>query len=193
MGIAELVYKVIQTWKAVATNKKRGLRVHVATAYFVPKPHTPFQWEKQITPEEYLRRCKLLKSHFYSKSIEYDYHAPELSRLEAVFARGDRRLAPVIEDAARHGARLDGWDEYFRYDIWLESFARCGVDVSYYTTRGFDEEQLLPWDSVDVGVSRGFLLRERRRAYAGQITPDCRAGCAGCGANGLLREVECDA
>ena len=193
LGIAELVYKVIQTWKAVATNKKRGLRVHVATAYFVPKPHTPFQWEKQITPEEYLRRCKLLKSHFYSKSIEYDYHAPELSRLEAVFARGDRRLAPVIEDAARHGARLDGWDEYFRYDIWLESFARCGVDVAYYTTRGFDEEQLLPWDSVDVGVSRGFLLRERRRAYAGQITPDCRAGCAGCGANGLLREVECDA
>ena len=87
LGIAELVYKIIQTWKAEASNKKRGLRVHVATAFFVPKPHTPFQWEQQITPEEYLRRCKLLKSHFYSKSIEYDYHSPDLSRLEAVFAR----------------------------------------------------------------------------------------------------------
>lgn len=105
LGIAELVYKVILTWKEQAVNKKRGLRVHVATAYFVPKPHTPFQWEKQITPQEYLRRCHLLKSHFYSKSIEYDYHAPDLSQLEAVFARGDRRLGAVIEEAVKtaHG------------------------------------------------------------------------------------------
>ncbi len=88
LGIAELVYKVIQAWKEHAVNKKRGLRVHVATAYFVPKPHTPFQWEQQITPQEYLRRCRLLKSHFYSKSIVYDDHSPDLSRLEAVFARG---------------------------------------------------------------------------------------------------------
>ena len=95
LGIAELVYKVIQTWKEHASNKKRGLRVHVATAFFVPKPHTPFQWEKQITPEEYLRRCRLLKDHFYSKSIEYNYHTPDISRLEAVTARGDRRLGPV--------------------------------------------------------------------------------------------------
>ena len=110
LGIAELVYKVIQTWKAHATNKKRGPRIHVATAYFVPKPHTPFQWEQQITPEEYLRRCRLLKSHFYSKSIEYNYHGPDLSRLEAIFARGDRRLGPVIEEATLNGAKLDGWD-----------------------------------------------------------------------------------
>ena len=193
LGIAELVYKIIQTWKAEASNKKRGLRVHVATAFFVPKPHTPFQWEQQITPEEYLRRCKLLKSHFYSKSIEYDYHAPDLSRLEAVMARGDRRLAPVIEEAARNGARLDGWDEYFRYDIWLDAFKKCGVDMSFYTTRGFGEDELLPWDTIDVGVSKKFLLRERKQAYAETITPDCREGCAGCGANCLLKEVECDA
>ena len=95
LGIADLVYKVIQTWKDCASNKKRGLRVHVATAYFVPKPHTPFQWEKQISPEEYLRRCRLLKDHFYSKSIEYNYHTPDISRLEAVTARGDRRLGQV--------------------------------------------------------------------------------------------------
>ena len=193
LGIADLVYKVIQTWKANATNKKRGLRVHVATAYFVPKPHTPFQWEKQITPQEYLRRCKLLKSHFYSKSIEYDYHSPDLSRLEAVFARGDRRLAPVIETAVRNGARLDGWDEYFNYAKWYDAFRECGIDENFYTIRGYGEEEILPWDTIDVGVAKRFLKLERKRAYQESVTPDCRHGCAGCGANCLLEEVACDA
>ena len=193
LGIADLVYKVIKTWQANASNKKRGLRVHVATAYFVPKPHTPFQWEKQIEPAEYLRRCKLLKEHFYSKSIEYNYHTPDLSRLEAVMARGDRRLGPVIEAAVRNGARLDGWDEYFRYDLWLDAFKECGVDMNFYTVRGFGEEELLAWDPIDVGVSKKFLLCERHRAYESKITPDCRQGCAGCGANKLLKEVGCDA
>ncbi len=193
LGIADLVYKVIKTWQSHAVNKKRGLRVHVATAYFVPKPHTPFQWEQQITPEEYLRRCKLLKSHFYSKSIEYDYHSPDLSRLEAVFARGDRRLGPVIEEAVKNGARLDGWDEYFRYDLWLDAFQKCGVDMDHYTTRGYGEEELLPWDIIDVGVTKKFLRLERKRAYQETVTPDCRHGCAGCGANCLLKEVACDA
>ena len=193
LGIAELVYKVIQTWKEYASNKKRGLRVHVATAYFVPKPHTPFQWEKQITTDEYLRRCKLLKSHFYSKSIEYNYHTPDLSRLEAVMARGDRRVGPVIEEAMRRGARLDGWDEYFTYQHWLDAFEACGVDADFYTTRGYAEDEILPWDMMDVGVSKSFLLRERKQAYNETVTPDCRHGCAGCGANQLLKEVRCDA
>ena len=192
LGIAELVYKIIQTWKECATNKKRGLRVHVATAFFVPKPHTPFQWEQQITPEEYLRRCRLLKSHFYSKSIVYDYHSPDLSRLEAVFARGDRRVGPVIEEAMHRGAKLDGWDEFFNYSIWLDAFKACGVDPNFYTTRGFAEEECLPWDMIDVGITKKFLLRERRKAYEGVITPDCRHGCSGCGANCLLKEVACD-
>ena len=193
LGIAELVYKVIQAWKENAANKKRGLRVHVATAYCVPKPHTPFQWEKQITPLEYLRRCRLLKSHFYSKSIVYDYHSPDLSRLEAVFARGDRRLGPVIETAVKSGAWLDGWDEYFNYAKWYDAFRQCGVEEDFYTTRGYGEDELLPWDAIDVGVSKAFLKRERRRAYDGKVTPDCRHGCAGCGANSLLQEVTCDA
>ena len=193
LGIADLVYKIILTWKEHATNKKRGLRVHVATAFFVPKPHTPFQWEKQITPQEYLRRCKLLKEHFYSKSIEYDYHSPDLSRLEAVFARGDRRLGAVLETAVRSGARLDGWDEHFNYAKWYAAFRECGIEESFYTTRGFGEEEILPWDTVDVGVTKRFLLKERRRAYEALMTPDCRHGCAGCGANCLLKEVECDA
>ena len=193
LGIADLVYKVIKTWQANASNKKRGLRVHVATAYFVPKPHTPFQWEQQIQPAEYLRRCKLLKEHFYSKSIEYNYHTPDLSRLEAVMARGDRRLGPVIEAAVRNGARLDGWDEYFRYDLWLDAFKECGVNMDFYTVRGFGEDEALAWEPMDVGVSKKFLLCERRRAYEGKVTPDCRQGCAGCGANKLLKEVGCDA
>ena len=193
LGIADLVYKVINTWKASAVNKKKGLRVHVATAYFVPKPHTPFQWEKQIPPEEYLRRCKLLKDHFYSKSIVYNYHTSDISRLEAVTARGDRRLCPVIEEAAKNGAHLDGWDEYFDYSIWKNAFEKCGVNQDFYTTRGFDEQQLLPWDTVDVGVTKRFLLSERHRAYDAVVTPDCRHGCSGCGANSLLKEVTCDA
>lgn len=193
LGIADLVYKVIKTWKECASNKKRGLRVHVATAYFVPKPHTPFQWEQQITPSEYLRRCRLLKDHFYSKSIEYNYHAPDLSRLEAVMARGDRRLGDVIETAVGLGARLDGWDEYFRNDLWQQAFDQCGVDMEFYTTRGYHQEECLPWDHIDVGVNKKFLQKELQRAYSATITPDCRHGCAGCGANQLLQEVECDA
>ena len=193
LGIADLVYKIILAWKEHAVNKKRGLRVHVATAYFVPKPHTPFQWEPQITPEEYLRRCKLLKSHFYSKSIEYNYHEPDLSRLEAVFARGDRRLGTVIEKAVELGAKLDGWDEYFNYGFWFDAFRACGIDPAFYTTRGYSEAEILPWDMIYVGVTKPFLQRERKRAYSGEVTPDCRQGCAGCSANSLLSEVQCDA
>ena len=193
LGIAELVHKIINVWKENASNKKRGLRVHVATAYFVPKPHTAFQWEKQITPEEYLRRCKLLKSHLYAKCVEYNYHSPDLSRLEAIMARGDRRVGAVIEKAVQMGARLDGWDEFFSYKTWVDAFESCGVDTDFYTTRGYAEQEHLPWDCIDVGVSKAFLLKERHRAYEGVITPDCRHGCSGCGANCLLQEVKCDA
>ena len=193
LGIADLVYKIILKWKECGTAKKRGLRIHVATAFFVPKPHTPFQWEQQITMEEYLRRCKLLKSHFYSKSIDYNYHTPEISRLESVMARGDRRIAPVIAEAARNGARLDGWDEYFKHDAWIKAFETCGVDPEFYTTRGFGEDELLAWDHINVGLTKKFLLRDRHTAYESRITPDCRHGCAGCGANCLLKEAKCDA
>jgi radical SAM family uncharacterized protein len=193
LGIADLVYKIIQSWKENASNKKRGLRVHVATAYFVPKPHTPFQWEKQIAPEEYLRRCRLLKDHFYSKSIEYNYHTPDISRLEAVTARGDRRLGAVIEKAMENGAKLDGWDEYFNYQAWLDAFDACEVDPNFYTIRGYGENEILPWDAIDVGVTKKFLLRERNQAYNNTVTPDCRHGCSGCGASKLLEEVDCDA
>jgi hypothetical protein len=108
-------------------------------------------------------------------------------------ARGDRRLGPVIEEAMKNGARLDGWDEYFRYDLWLAAFKKCDVDPNFYTVRGFGEDEKLAWDVMDVGVSKKFLLRERNQAYNGLVTPDCREKCAGCGANCLLKEVQCDA
>ena len=193
LGIADLVYKIINVWKENASNKNRGLRIHLATAYFVPKPHTPFQWEKQIAPDEYLRRCRLLKDHLYSKSIEYNYHTPELSRLEAVMARGDRRLGAVIEEATSRGARLDGWDEFFSYQTWLDSFDACRIDPNFYTVRGYADDEILPWDTIDVGVNKCFLISERDRAYKETVTPDCRRTCSGCGANALLKEVLCDA
>lgn len=193
IGIAELVYKILKTWREHASNKKRGVRIHVATAYFVPKPFTPFQWEKQISPEEYIRRQRLLKEHLPSKSIEYNWHAADLSRLEAVLARGDRRLCAVLEEAVKRGAKLDGWDEYFSYQTWLDSFAACSIDPDFYTTRGYDTEELLPWEVISDGVSTVFLKKERERAYRSETTPDCRSKCSGCGANCLLKGGKCDA
>ena len=192
-GIAELVFKVIKTWKKYAVNKKRGLRVHVSTAYFVPKPFTPFQWEKQDAPEEYTRKQRLLKSMMLSKSVEYNWHAPDLSRLEAVLARGDRRLCAVLEEVVRRGGRLDGWDEYFSYQTWLDAFEAVGVDPDFYTTRGYGKDEIFPWQTISVGVRREFFWRERERAYQGLTSPDCRTQCTGCGADRLLKEVDCDA
>ena len=193
LGIAELVYKILKTWRAHASNKKRGCRIHVSTAYFVPKPFTPFQWEKQISPEEYLRRQRLLKENMPSKSIEYNWHAADLSRLEAVLARGDRRLCAVLEEAVSRGAKMDGWDEYFDYPLWLDCFAACGIDPDFYTVRGYESDELLPWNTISDGVQERYLRREREKAYASETTPDCRSQCSACGANCLLKEGKCDA
>ena len=193
LGIADLVYKIYQTWRENASNKKRGVRIHVATAFFVPKPFTPFQWEKQITPEEYLRRTRLLKANMPAKFVEYKYHEADLSRLEAVLARGDRRLGAVLEEAVNRGCRLDAWDEHFNYGAWCEAFARCGVNPDHYTTRGYEEDELVPWQTISDGVSTAFLSRERKKAYASETTADCRSKCAGCGANCLLEGGKCNA
>ena len=193
LGIADLVYKIYQTWRDNASNKKRGVRIHVATAFFVPKPFTPFQWEKQITPEEYLRRTRLLKANMPAKCVEYKYHEADLSRLEAVLARGDRRLCAVLEEAVNRGCRLDAWDEYFNYSNWCDAFAHCGVDADYYTTRGYEEDELVPWQTISDGVTTAFLSRERKKAYASETTMDCRSKCAGCGANCLLEGGKCNA
>ncbi len=191
IGIAELTHKIIKTWHETASSKKRGLMINLATAYFVPKPFTPFQWEKQITPEEYLRRVHLLQEHLRSRNVDYRYHESDLSRLEAVLARGDRRLGKVLREAVNRGARLDGWDEYFNYQIWLDAFAACGVEPDFYTVRGFGEDEILPWQTISVGVSDAFFRREREKAYRSQTTPDCRSQCAGCGASTLCKGGVC--
>ena len=191
-AIAELVNKIVYCWRQNATNKKRRLSINLATAFFVPKPFTPFQWEKQTSPEEYLRRVHLLQSCLTARGVDYRYHESDLSRLEAVLARGDRRISKVLLRAHELGCKLDGWDEYFRYDLWMQAFSDCGVDPEFYTTRGFGEDEILPWQTIDIGVSKEFFLRERALAYQSVTTPDCRTKCAGCGARSLSERGVCD-
>ncbi len=192
LGIADLARKVYFAWRECAPNRARGVRITVSTACFVPKPHTPFQWEAQVSMEEYQRRVDLLRDALKrDKSITYNWHDPQTSFLEAALARGDRRMAEVIETAWRNGARLDAWSEYFSLDRWLEAFAACGLDPGFYATRARSEEELLPWDHLSVGVRRDFLWRERARCREAVLTPNCRVQCAGCGANALNGGV-CD-
>ncbi len=192
LGIADLAEKVYKTWKEVTPNPRRGVTITVSTAWFVPKPHTAFQWEPQITMEEYQRRVKLLREHMKGRSIKYNWHDSQTSFLEAVFARGDRKVADVIEIAWRHGAKFDAWSEYFDFDRWLAAFEACGVDPAFYANRTREKDELLPWDVTSVGVTKNFLWRERERAYEAVITPDCRVQCTGCGANKLYPGGKCD-
>ena len=192
IGIAELVYKILQVWRENGSGKKRGLSINLATAYFVPKPFTPFQWAAQITPEEYLRRVHLLQANLHAKCVDYRYHESDLSRLEAVMARGDRRVGKALLEAHNLGCRLDGWDEYFDYEKWLEAFRRAGLDPDFYTTRGYGVDEILPWQTIDVGVTTNFLLREREKALRSESTPDCRTHCNGCGARRLSERGMCD-
>ena len=164
-----------------------------STSYFEPKPDTPFQWQAQISPEEFTRRQRLLRDAIDSKSIVYNWHEPDVSYLEAVLSRGDRRIADVLEHMVLRGGRLDAWSEYFDNQRWMDALAACHVDPDYYATRDWGEEEILPWDVIDVGVRKQYLLRERHRAIEGLTTPDCRTQCGGCGANCLLEGGHCDA
>ena len=193
LGIAELARKVLQVWRDVTPNRRRGCRITVSTACFVPKPHTAFQWEPQVEREEYLRRVKLLRDNMREKSITYHWHDPETSFLEAVFSRGDRRLADAIEAAWRDGAKFDSWSEYFSLERWLKALAACGLDPAFYANRTRSRDEVLPWSCVSTGVRTEFLWRERELAYQAKITPDCRKQCTGCGADKLYTGGVCDA
>ena len=193
LAIAELADHVLHCWRTHARNKNRGVRITVSTSCFVPKPHTPFQWEPQVTMEEYLRRVKLLRDNMRAKNVTYNWHDPDTSLIEAVLSRGDRRLGPVIEAVWRDGGRLEAWGEYFSFERWMRMFARCGVDPAFYANRTRDPGERLPWDVIDLGVNKACLQREREAAYASRLTPDCRAGCAGCGAKLLMgKEFVCE-
>ncbi len=193
LGIADLAEKVYKTWRESTPDPKRGVRITVSTAYFVPKPHTAFQWEGQISEEEYQRRVKLLRDNMRGRSIQYNWHESDTSVLEAAFARGDRRVADVIEWAWEHGARFDAWSEYFSMDRWREAFTACGLDMAFYANRVREKEEVLPWSVISTGVSTKFLWREREQCYKGVITPDCRRQCTGCGADKLYPGGVCDA
>ena len=187
LGIADLARKVYFTWKEHAANKARGVRITVSTSWFVPKPHTAFQWDVQIPVEEYQRRVNLLRDALKrDKSITYNWHDPETSYLEAIFSRGDRRLGDVLEHAWQNGAKFDSWSEYFDYQRWMDALEACGLNGDFYAHRQREKDEVFPWSVPSVGVSREFLWRERELCYQSVTTPDCRTRCSGCGANKML-------
>ena len=186
LGIADLAARVMHTWRESASNKNRGVRITVSTSWFVPKPHTAFQWEPQISKEEYERRVALLREAIKTKTVTYNWHDSDTSFLEAVLARGDRRMCKVLETAWRKGSKLDAWEEYFSLDRWLEAFEECGLDPHFYANRTRSLDEKMPWDMISSGVTTAYLRRERERAFAGVTTPDCRTHCNGCGANRLV-------
>ena len=191
LGIADVAARVMHAWRESAQNKQRGVRITVSTSWFVPKPHTAFQWEPQISKQEYERRVALLREAIKTRTVTYNWHDSDTSFLEAVLARGDRRLGKVLETAWRKGAKLDAWEEYFSLDRWLEAFDECGLDPHFYANRTRSEDELMPWSMISSGVTEQYLLRERHRAYESVTTPDCRTHCNGCGAN-LLVGGKCD-
>ena len=185
-GIAALAKKVVDQYFALPKPERpKGLGVTVSVSCFVPKPFTPFQWEKQDTFDELMRKQSLLKECITDRRIRYAYHDAKVSFIEAVLARGDRRLAPVIAELCEKGIMLDAWDEFFDYDAWISAFEKCGIDPAFYTSRGFGLDEVLPWDIIDIGVTKAFLRRERDKAYNGETTPSCAEKCSGCGANKL--------
>ena len=191
-GIAELASKVLYTWRQHSPNKQRGVRITVSTSCFIPKPHSPFQWEPQVSMEEYRRRVELLRSSITAKNVSYNWHDADTSLIEAALSRGDRRVGDAIESAWRRGARLEAWSDYFRFGRWMEAFKSCGLDPAFYASRERAEDELLPWSRIDMGVRTSLLLRERHRAYEARLSPDCRAACSACGAAKLLEEGVCD-
>ena len=185
LGIAQIANDVLHCWRENATNKNRGVRITISTSCFIPKPHTPFQWEKQVSREEYLRRVRLLRENLTARNVVYNWHDAETSEIECILSRGDRRVGAVIEAVWRAGGKLEAWSDFFRYDRWTQALSACSLDAAFYTTRERAPEEIMPWDHICMGVTKRHLLRERELAYQGVLSPDCRHGCVGCGAKEL--------
>ena len=191
-GIAEMANQVLHCWRMYAKNKNRGVKITISTSCFIPKPHSPFQWEPQVSVDEYLRRVNLLRSSITAKNVTYNWHDAETSLIEAVLSRGDRRVADAIELVWRRGGRLDAWSDYFSVERWMQAFADTGVDPDFYALRERNVDEVLPWDMIDVGVRKAHLVKEREKCYRSELSPDCRHQCAACGAARLLKEIRCD-
>ncbi|HHV32534.1 MAG TPA: TIGR03960 family B12-binding radical SAM protein [Clostridiales bacterium] len=185
-GIADLAQKVVDAYYN-HPNKPRGksVKVSISASSFVPKPFTPFQWEPQDTIETIHAKQRHLLSSIHSKKIEPSWHEADTSFMEAVFARGDRRLGAVLLEAHRRGMKMDGWQDFFSLQKWLEVFASCGIDPAFYANRKRSFDEHLPWDHIDYGVKKSFLMEECKRAYANKTTPNCREACSACGASCL--------
>ena len=186
LGIADIAAHVMHAWRESALNKTRGVRITVSTSWFVPKPHTAFQWEPQIPIEEYERRVKLLREAMNTKSVTYNWHPSPTSFMEAVISCGDRRLGKVIETAWRKGETLSAWEDYFDLNRWMEAFEECGLDPHFYANRRRSEDEILPWSMISTGVSPAYFKREHALTFEGMTTPDCRTHCNACGANCLV-------
>ena len=183
LGIADLAEKVRRCYFSVPKERRApGLRITVSASVFVPKNDTPFQWAPQLDYETVVHRQQLLRQTLSKvKGVDFKYHAPDLSYIEAVFARGDRRLGDVMERAWRMGCRFDGWSDQFRYDLWLKAFEAEGIDPDFYALRPRPTDEVFPWDHLDCGVTKAYLLREWEKAQRAECTMDCRKGCTGCG------------
>lgn len=189
-GIALLSEKIAEAYYDIPKDQRNGkVQVVASSSFFVPKPFTPFQWARMCTKEEFLERANIVRGKFREmknfKSLKYNWHEAELTVLEGVLARGDRRVGPVIEEAYENGAIFDSWSEFFKNEIWMDAFKTCGVDIDFYTTRERSLDELFPWDFIDAGVTKEFLKREWQQALNGEVTPNCRQKCSGCGAMGF--------
>lgn len=192
-GIAKLAQKVVDLYYSIPDRPKgKGVTVSVSCASFVPKPFTPFQWEPQDTADMLIEKQKHLMENVKSRKISVSYHQSDTSVLEGVFARGDRRLGKVIYRAWQKGCKFDSWDEFFKFDKWLEAFAECGLTTEFYANRRREYDEILPWDHMDYGIRKQFLIEESEKAHRSETTPHCRIKCAACGAN-RLNGGKCDA
>lgn len=185
-AIPELADKIARRYYEIPKEERNGkCQITTSTSFFIPKPFTPFQWARMYTNEEYVARAAVVKHGFQEqlnrKSLKYHWHDAEVTVLEGVFARGDRRVGKVLEEAYRLGCLYDSWSDFFDNDKWMEAFERCGLDLGFYNLRERSTEEILPWDFIDIGVSKAFLKREWERALRGEVTPNCRMQCSGCG------------
>lgn len=186
-GIAHLAEKIAERYYEIPKDQRNGkCQITASSSFFIPKPFTPFQWAPMNTEEDFLKKASIVKAEVRAqlnqKSIRYIYHEADISLLEGFLARGDRKCAEVIEKAYRKGAIFDAWSEYFRKDAWEEAFAETGIDIMFYACRKRSTDEILPWDFLDIGVTKKFLIREWERAQKETVTPNCKMQCSGCGA-----------
>ncbi|WP_294750389.1 TIGR03960 family B12-binding radical SAM protein [uncultured Ruminococcus sp.] len=184
VGIAELANRIIDLFYSIENRPKgKGVQISISCATFVPKPFTPFQFEPQDTREMIEHKQELLLESVKTKKIKVSYHNPDVSQLEVILAKGDRRLCKAIYTAWKKGCKFDSWEEYFHFDRWFEAFRECGIDTAFYANRRFEYDEILPWDHLDYLVSKEFLIRENKTAHQSKTTPNCRLRCSGCGVN----------